>query len=216
MVINIYTINKLGYDYDALEPYIDTHTLGLHYNKHYKNYLNKLNSLLIKNNYDFRYPLNELALHINEFNEEDRDNILFYLGGVINHKIYFESISPYKEEPNEYLTTLINNYFGSFNNFKEEFKRKALSLKGSGYTYLVISNNKLDIVNLNNQDNPFNYNYIPLLCIDMWEHSYYINYNSYKENYIDNFFEIIDFTEANKLFKNMNNKNTAHLKTNIN
>lgn len=96
---------------------------------------------------------------------------------------------------------MINNFYGDFANFKEQFKRKALSLKGSGYTYLVLNNNKLDIVNLKNQDNPYSYNYSPLLCIDMWEHSYYINYNSYKEIYIDNFFEIVDFTEANKLFK---------------
>lgn len=201
-MINIYTINRLEYDYDDLEPYIDTHTLGLHYNKHYKNYLNKLNGLLLKNNYDFRYSLEELNYHINEFNIEDRDDILFNLGGVINHNIFFKSISPYREMPNKLLSNLINNYFGSFNNFKEVFKKKALSLKGAGYTYLVLNNSKLEIVNLSNQDNPYSYNFIPLLCIDMWEHSYYINYNSYKENYIDNFFEIVDFSEANSLFLN--------------
>lgn len=201
-MINIYTINRLEYDYDGLEPYIDTHTLGLHYNKHYKNYLNKLNDLLLKNSYDFRYSLEELNYHINEFNIEDRDDILFNLGGVINHNIFFKSISPYREMPNKLLSNLINNYFGSFNNFKEVFKKKALSLKGAGYTYLVLNNSKLEIVNLSNQDNPYNYNFIPLLCIDMWEHSYYINYNSYKDNYIDNFFEIVDFSKANSLFPN--------------
>ncbi len=200
MVINIYTVNKLYYDYDSLEPYIDTHTLGLHYNKHYLSYLNKLNSLLVKNNYDFRYTLNELVFHINEFNESDREDILFNLGGVINHKIYFKSISPNREKPNKLLSALINNFYGDFDNFKEQFKRKALSLKGAGYTYLVLNNSKLDIVNLKNQVNPYSYNYFPLLCIDMWEHSYYINYESYKEIYINNFFEIIDFSEANKLF----------------
>lgn len=200
MVINIYTVNKLYYDYASLEPYIDTHTLGLHYNKHYLSYLNKLNSLLVKNNYDFRYTLNELVFHINEFNESDREDILFNLGGVINHKIYFKSISPNREKPNKLLSALINNFYGDFDNFKEQFKRKALSLKGAGYTYLVLNNSKLDIVNLKNQVNPYSYNYSPLLCIDMWEHSYYINYESYKEIYINNFFEIIDFSEANKLF----------------
>jgi len=199
MVINIYTVNKLNYDYDSLEPFIDSHTLGLHYNKHYKNYLNKLNSLLVKNNYNFRYSLNELVFHINEFNESDREDILFNLGGVINHKKYFESISSNREKPNKLLSILISNYYGNFDNFKEQFKRKALSLKGAGYTYLVLDNNKLNIVNLKNQDNPYSMNYTPLLCIDMWEHSYYINYENYKENYIDNFFEIVDFSEANKI-----------------
>ena len=110
----MYKSEKLPYSYDALEPYIDTHTLGLHKNKHQKKYLDKLNELLIKNNYYFKYSLEELPKHINEFNEEDKEDILFNLGGVINHNIYFNSMGPNKELPKTALMDEINNTFGSY------------------------------------------------------------------------------------------------------
>lgn len=197
----MYKLKDLPYSYEDLEPYIDTHTLGLHHLKHQKNYLNKLNELLEKNNYDYKYTLEELPKHLDIFKEKDRENISFNLGGVINHNIYFSSMSPKKEIPNKELESIINKYFTSLDNFKKEFKKMALSIKGSGYTYLVIDKGKLKMVNLFNQDNPYNYSYIPLLCIDMWEHAYYINYENKKDIYIDNFFEILDFSNANKIFR---------------
>lgn len=197
----MYKLSKLPYDYDALEPYIDTHTLGLHKNKHQKNYLNKLNELLLKNNYDFRYSLEELSNHVNDFNSEDIEDILFNLGGVINHDIYFHSISPKRQEPNNSLNNLIIEKYGSYDKFKAEFKKKALSLKGSGYTYLVFYRDELNIVNLYNQENPYYFGMIPLIALDMWEHAYYINYENKKDIYIDNFFEIMDFKYANSLFQ---------------
>lgn len=195
----MYKLEKLNYSYDELEPYIDSHTLGLHHNKHQKNYLKKLNELLIKNNYDFTYTLEELSKHIMEFNENDREDILFNLGGVINHNIYFKSISPNKELPSIFMNSLIINSFGNYENFIKELKQKAMSLKGSGYTYLVLDKGKLKIINLFNQDNPYNYNLIPLLAIDLWEHAYYINYENKKDIYIDNLLEILDFKNANEI-----------------
>lgn len=95
---------------------------------------------------------------------------------------------------------MINNSFGSYEMFKKIFKETALSLKGSSYTYLILKKDKLEIINFYNQENPYSYNLIPLICIDMWEHAYYLNYKNDKGSYIDNFFEIIDFNEANKFF----------------
>lgn len=200
----MYKINNLPYDYDALEPFIDTHTLGLHYNKHQKNYLKKLNELLIKNNYNFNYSIEELPKYVSMFNDDDIEDILFNLGGVINHNLYFDSISPKKEEPNILLKNKINNNFGSYDNFKKLFKESALSLKGSGYTFLVLNNGNLEIVNLPNQENPYSYNLIPLITLDLWEHAYYINYENKKDLYIDNFFEIINFHSANKIIEKNN------------
>ena len=197
----MYELKTLSYDYDALEPFIDTHTLGLHKNKHQQNYLNKLNELLIKNDYDFKYSIEKLPNHITDFPEEDRESILFNLGGVLNHDLYFNSMSPKKEKPSTLLINEINNTYGNYERFKEEFKQTALSIKGSGYTFLVLDNDKLKIVNLLNQDNPYNYNYAPLIALDMWEHAYYINYENKKDIYIDNFFEIVDFSMANNYFK---------------
>ena len=195
----MYKLERLPYSYEELEPYIDTHTLGLHHNKHQKNYLKKLNELLINNNYDFRYSLEDLPKHIMEFSENDREDILFNLGGVINHNIYFKSMSPNKEMPSVFMNSLIINSFGSYENFLKEFKQKALALKGSGYTFLILDKGTLRIINLFNQDNPFNYDLIPLLAIDMWEHAYYINYENKKDVYIDNFLEILDFKNANNI-----------------
>jgi len=194
----MYTLDPLPYGYADLEPYIDTHTLGLHHNKHQRNYLNKLNELLTKNNYDYKYSLFELTKHIDEFNSNDREDILFNLGGVINHNIYFRSMSPKGENPNTILMRKIIGEFGSFDNFKDSFKKKALSLKGSGYTFLVLNNNKLQIVNLSSQETPYYYNLTPLIGMDMWEHAYYINYENKKDIYIDNFFDIVDFSIANR------------------
>lgn len=199
----MYKLKKLPYNYEELEPFIDTHTLGLHHMKHEQNYVNKLNELLLKNNYNYEYELVELNYHLDEFNESDRKNILFNLGGIINHEIYFNSMSAKKEEPNIFLKTKIKEDFGSLDEFKKSFKKSALALKGSGYTFLVLANNKLKIVNLENQENPYYHNFIPLICIDMWEHAYYLNYENKKDIYIDNFLEIMDFKNANNLFSNL-------------
>ena len=95
----MYKLAKLPYDYEELEPFIDTHTLGLHHKKHQQNYLNKLNEILVKNNYDFKYNLVELNFHIDEFPKDVQENLLFNLGGVINHDIYFNSMSKNKTSP---------------------------------------------------------------------------------------------------------------------
>lgn len=200
-MINLYKLEKLPYSYDSLEPFIDTHTLGLHHLKHEKKYLDKLNELLIRNNYNYEYSIVELNYHLNEFSKESREEILFNLGGVINHYIYFNSMSPNKEEPNIFLKNKINERFGSISEFKKRFKESALKLQGSGYTFLVLDNGKLKIINLKNQANPYCFGYIPLIGIDMWEHAYYLNYENKKEIYIDNFLEIMDFKRANQLFE---------------
>ena len=200
----MYKLEPLPYLYQDLEPYIDTHTLGLHHNKHEKNYLNNLNNLLIKNNYDFKYSLNELIYNIDEFNSEDKENILFNLGGVLNHNLYWKSMSPNKENPKGDLNEALKNKFNSIDNFFKLFKECALKLKGSGYTFLVLNqSDELEIINTKNQDLPQLLGYIPLFTIDMWEHAYYLNYKNNKSEYIDNFIEIADFTFANKIYNNI-------------
>ena len=200
---DMYKISPLYYGYSSLEPYIDTHTMGLHYNKHYRNYLNNLNRLLIKNNYDFSYPIEQLYLHLNKFSESDLNDILFNLGGVLNHELYFRIIAPNKNKnDNLPLLNLINKKFGSYDNFKKEFRESAKNLKGSGYTSLVMNdNNEIFIMNTQNQDSPIFYNLIPLIIIDMWEHAYYINYENDKDKYIDAFFDILNLEEVNKIFE---------------
>lgn len=199
----MYTISPLYYGYSSLEPYIDTHTMGLHYNKHYRNYLNNLNNLLIKNNYNFSYPIEQLYLHLNEFDKNDIEDILFNLGSVLNHELYFRNIAPKKDKNKDLpLVSVIEQKYGNYENFKKEFKDSAKKLKGSGYTSLVLNeNNEIFILNTQNQDSPIFYNLIPLIILDMWEHAYYINYENDKGRYIDAFFDILNLEEANKLYE---------------
>lgn len=200
----MYKLPILPYLFQDLEPYVDTHTMGLHYHKHEMNYLNKLNLLLIKNNYDYKYPIEELIYHIDEFPIEDREDILYNLGGVLNHNLYFKSMSPKRVLPSDKLKDDIESKYGSVDKFLLEFKNKALELKGVGYTFLVVNDNgTLDIINLSNQYLPQLLGYIPLLNMDMWEHAYYLNYKNEKSNYIDNFFLIVDFTNANSLYNSL-------------
>ena len=201
----MYNIMKLNYGYSDLEPYIDSHTVGLHYNKHYRNYLDNLNKLLVANNYDFTYPIEQLHLHLEKFRKEDISDILFNLGGVLNHELYFSNIAA-KNNNDDYhnleIVKSIEENFGSLDNFKNEFKKKAKSLKGSGYTSLVLDDNNLKIINTQNQDSPYFFNLKPLITLDMWEHAYYINYENNKDEYIDAFFEILNFKQINNSFKN--------------
>lgn len=201
----MYKLPKLQYLYQDLEPYIDTHTMGIHYNKHEKNYLNELNKVLMKNNYNFKYTLDELVYHIDEFPLEDRGTILYNLGGVLNHNLYWNSMNPYnKQKPNGKLEAFINEKYGNYEKFWEILKEKALKLKGSGYVFLVLKDfNELDIINMPNQDTPLLLGFIPLFSIDLWEHAYYINYENDKSKYIDNFKEIADFTNASEIFNNI-------------
>ncbi len=200
----MYKLPPLEYSFEDLEPYIDTHTMGLHYHKHHQNYLNKLNELLEKNNYDYKYNLNELLYCMDEFHENDRENILFNLGGVLNHNLYWKSINPISEKPTGNLKNNIDKKYGNYDNFWNIIKNKALSLKGSGYVFFVLRNDgELDIITLSNQETPLSMGHIPLFTIDMWEHAYYLNYENEKSDYIDNFKSIADFNNANKIFNSI-------------
>ena len=197
----MYKLPKLAHMYQDFEPFIDTHTMGVHYHKHEQTYLNNLNNLLNKNNFNYNYDIDELVYHINEFPDDDKENILFNLGGVINHELYWKGISQNNYLPNGKLKNKIDSQYGNFDNFWNQFKEMGLKLKGSGYTFLVLKNDKnLDIINLSNQDMPVLHGYIPLFNIDLWEHAYYLNYLNERGRYIDNFKNIADFTNASLIY----------------
>ena len=200
----MYKLPFLPYLFQDLEPFIDTHTMGLHYHKHEQNYLNNLNKILEKNKYDYRYNINEILYHLDEFSRDDYNDLLFNLGGVLNHNLYWKSMNKpmVRKLPSNKLKDKMLNTFGDFNDFYKLFKEKALSLKGSGYTFLVVDKNKdLLIVNTQNHHAPLLDGYLPLLNIDLWEHAYYINYENDKSRYIDNYKEIIDFDYANQVYE---------------
>ncbi len=193
---------KLKLGYKSLEPYIDDGTLDLHYNEHYQKYLDNLNRLLKENNYEFG-SLYDLVMNIDKINLNDRGEVLFNLGGVINHSLYFYIISDKKNNiPYGSILKSINEYFDSYDNFKKKFKESAMELQGSGYTFLVLdNNNELSIINTSNQDTPYYYGFIPIITLDMWEHAYYLKYKNRKDEYIDAWFNLLDFEKINNLYE---------------
>ena len=194
---------RITLDYKSLEPYIDDRTLDLHYNIHYRNYTDKLNKYLKDINYNYKYSAEYLAKNIDILPMENRDEILFNLGGYLNHSLYFYNLTDKKKEISKELLDEINKYFGSFSLFKEEFIDMALEVKGSGYTFLVLDkNNKLRIINTSNQDTPYYYGFTPIMTIDVWEHSYYLKYTYDRKKYLDSIFNVIDFDKIYKLYLN--------------
>ena len=192
---------RITLDYNSLEPYIDNKTLDLHYNAHYKNYTEKLNKYLKEQNYNYKYTPTYLAKNIDILPKENRDETLYNLGGYLNHSLYFYNLTDKKKEIPIKFKELINKYFTSFNNFKEEFINTANELKGSGYTFLVLDkNNNLRIINMSNQDTPYYYGFIPIMTIDVWEHSYYLKYNNKRNDYLTQIFNIIDFDKVYNLY----------------
>lgn len=186
-------------NYDSL-PYLSRETIDIHFNKHYKGYLNKLNDLLNYLGYDYGYSKEELVNHIDDFPIEYRDDILYNLGGVLNHELYFSNLGFDGEFSGVLFDRLVDSY-GSYDKFVLEFKNKANSLVGSGYTNLVIDDGKFSIINTSNQDTVYSFGFIPILSLDLWEHAYYLDYRNNRSKYIDDFFSMIDFSKVNRRYE---------------
>ena len=140
---------------------------------------------------------------IDVFNIKDRGEILYNLGGVLNHELYFKNMSDKKNNlPVGEIKKAIINQYGSFDEFKKEFIKTSKELVGSGYTFVVInSSKKLDIINLPNQDTPYMFDLVPIMALDLWEHAYYLKYKNNRDLYINNFFSIINFDKAQEIYE---------------
>lgn len=191
-------------DYSSIDNFISKYTLDIHLSI-YRDNLNKLNKLLALANYDYNYSMIDLINNINIFNPNIRGEILYYLSSILNHNLFFYNISNNKYiEPIGLIKKNIIKYFINYDNFKKEFKNKALNLKGSGYTFLVSDDkNELKIINMSNEDSPYYYGYIPIMVLDLWEHSYFLDYLNDKSTYIDTFFKNIDFNKINNYYEKL-------------
>ena len=193
---------SISLNYSSLEPFISKKNLEEHY-KIYLKYLNKLNELLTTTS--TIYSKAYLVQHIDVLPLSIRGEVLYNLSGVINHELYFFGLSnDNNQNANTRLMDDIIKNFGSYENFKEEFTKQALNLKGSGYTFLVMDNNKkFRILNTSNQDNPYYYGYVPIMALDIWEHAYYLDYYSNRIDYINNFFDKIDYQKLSINYENI-------------
>ena len=192
---------KIDLDYNSLDPYIDDKTLYLHYNAHYNGYTDNLNKYLKKHNYKYDKSPVYLAENIDILPMEDRDEILYNLGGYLNHSLYFYELTNVKKDIPVPFLNIINKYFTSYDNFKKTFIDMAMEVNGSGYTFLVIDkNNNLRIINTSNQDTPYYYGFTPIMTIDVWEHSYYLKHYNKRRDYLEDIFNIIDYDKVYKLY----------------
>lgn len=195
----MYKYNNLNYESEALINLLSLKSIDIE--KEYGMlYLNKLNSLLNLNNYDYRYTKEELINHIDIFPLDIRADILYNLGGVLNHESFINSINSNFVLNNEITRELIKEY-GSISNFKNTFKNTAFNLVGSGHTYLVIDRyNKFNIINLSNEEVPYSFGFIPIITLDLWEHAYLYKYNLNKNEYVNNFLNSLDFKKINEIY----------------
>jgi len=187
----------INLEYKDLNPYIDEEVINIQYNIYLDN-LKKLNNL-VKNEENKE----NIIKNIDKYPILIRDDILYYVGSVLNHELYFNSISNKKNnELKGKLKDEIIKEYGSFNNFKEKFMEAASYVVGSGYTFLVSDyNGKLNIINTSNEENPYYYDLIPIMTIDLWEHAYFLKYRLNKKQYIKDFFEIVDFDKINETYE---------------
>lgn len=189
----MFTLPKLNYDYDALEPFIDAATMEVHYSKHHQTYLTNFNAVLEKYPKLQKMSAEEILknLHHLEASEEDLKKIRNHGGGYLNHSLFWENMAP-KKETDEKLISEINSQFGSTEKFKELFTQAATGLFGSGWTWLVYDkNNKLEICCTHNQDSPLSIGHTPIIALDVWEHAYYLKYQNRRAEYIANWWNVL-------------------------
>ena len=198
-MINKFEFPKLEYEYDSLEPFIDARTMEIHHSKHHQTYVDKLNAV-ISGKKEFEHKsAEEVVADLPNIPDDIRTAVRNYGGGVVNHKFFFSILKKDVGISGEIKET-IERKFGSFEEFKKKFKESALNLFGSGWTWLVLNKKRLEIMNTANQDSPLSEDKIPLLVIDLWEHAYYLKYQNRRAEYIDNFFNIINWGRVNEYF----------------
>jgi Fe-Mn family superoxide dismutase len=204
------SIEKLPYNFDDLETFIDSETMKTHYNKHYKGYVEKLNVELEKiKGKDL--DLEEIISGISKFNTKVRNNG----GGAFNHALFWKMLSPKKTTLKYPLLNKIERTFGSFEKFKEKFEEEAKSRFGSGWVWLVLTKtNRLKIITTPNQDNPLmltgNNKSHPLLGLDLWEHAYYLKYKNERDKYIHNFWKVVNWDFVTDLYTSELERNKAN------
>jgi len=196
-----FELPKLDYSYDALEPHIDAKTMEIHHSKHHNGYTSKLNSAISDTDLQGK-DIEALLRGLDMSNKAVRNNA----GGYYNHSLFWEVINPTnKGELSEELENAINAAFGSFDGFKSAFSNAATTQFGSGWAWLCVKKGgELEVCSTANQDNPLmpgvGCGGGPILGIDVWEHAYYLNYQNRRPDYINAFFNIINWNEVSKKY----------------
>ncbi len=196
-----YEVPPLPYDYAALEPHIDEETMRLHHDKHHQAYVDKVNAALEGTDWANK-PIEEVIRNLAQVPENIRTTVRNNGGGHLNHTLFWEWMSPNGGgEPEGALADAINSTFGSFADFKAKFKEAGVNQFGSGWAWLVWDGSGLAIVSTPNQDNPLSDGKTPLLGVDVWEHAYYLKYRNRRPDYIDAWWNVVNWAKVAEDFK---------------
>ena len=197
-----YKLPDLPYAYDALEPYIDAKTMEIHHSKHHQAYITKVNAALEGTSFE-NTSIDELCRNLSDLPENIKGAVRNNGGGHFNHSLFWSILSPKNEssEPSVDLNKAINDSFGSMESLKEEFSNAAATRFGSGWAWLIKEDDgSLSISSTPNQDNPLMEGKTPILGLDVWEHAYYLNYQNRRPDYINAFFNIINWDAVSTLY----------------
>jgi superoxide dismutase, Fe-Mn family len=198
-----YKLPALGYSYDALEPHIDTLTMQIHHDKHHGAYVENLNKALASADPKFQQlSLEELLTGLDQIPENIRTTVRNNAGGHYNHSLFWLTLKKNEGgKPTGELADAINKKFSSFDDFKKKLSETSAKVFGSGWGWLVLNGKELDIASTPNQDSPISKRQVPLLGIDVWEHSYYLKHQNRRPNYIEAFWSVVNWDFVGERYK---------------
>jgi superoxide dismutase, Fe-Mn family len=189
---------KLKYAYNALEPYIDRRTMEIHHTKHHQAYINNFNQAVSGLNINFK-SAGEVLKNLDKIPKNIKQAVINNGGGHVNHAFFWKIMSPAKTKPEGKMIEMLNSKFGSLENFKQKFSEKALSLFGSGWVFLVSDKKgNIKLKRHSFQNSPLTEGNIPIIGIDLWEHAYYLKYQNKRIDYIEAWWNLVNWKEAEK------------------
>jgi Fe-Mn family superoxide dismutase len=195
-----YSVPPLPYAYDALEPNIDEQTMQVHHDKHHQAYVDKVNAALEGTEWASK-PIEEVLKNLSSIPDDKRGAVRNNGGGHYNHSLFWEWMAPDRGgEPDGDLRAAIDAAFGSFDDFKAKLKEAGVNQFGSGWAWLVHDGSDLAVVSTPNQDSPISDGKAPLLGVDVWEHSYYLKYQNRRPDYIDAWWNTVNWSKVAEQF----------------
>ena len=195
-----YEVPDLPYDYGALEPHIDEETMRIHHDKHHQAYVDKANAALEGTEWADK-DVDEVLKNLSSLPDDKQGPVRNNAGGHSNHTFFWQIMSPDGGgEPSGELADAISERFGSFDAFKEEFKNAGIGQFGSGWAWLVHDGSGLAVTSTANQGSPVSDGQTPLLGVDVWEHAYYLKYQNKRPDYLDAFWNVVNWDEVSRRF----------------
>jgi superoxide dismutase, Fe-Mn family len=192
---------KLGYEYDALEPFFDKETMEIHHTKHHQAYIDKLNAALEGKEELQNKDVEELVKDLDAVPEDIRTAVRNHGGGHSNHSFFWKLLKKDTKAGGKDIQKALHEIYQSGEAFEKAFSEAALSVFGSGWAWIVLGDGKLEIMTTPNQDSPLSQGKIPIIGLDMWEHSFYLKRNSDKATYLQDFFEVLNWDQAEENYK---------------